>query len=92
MLPEMGKTGTLIYMRKYLRKDCAMLQVWAGKTEDDADFLTFVCDKIEHYAVLQSEANSREYKVVICGDIMFMHRKNLQILAEISMRQEDLIQ
>lgn len=81
MLPEIGKTGTLKAMRKYLRMECGMMQVWHGKTVDDDDYITYVCDDAEHYAVLQSPATSREYTVIVAGDIMFMHKKNLEILA-----------
>lgn len=81
-LPEIGKTGTLSALRKYLQHECDMLQVWAGKTIDDDDYMTFVCDKIEHYAVIQSPVNSRDYTVIVAGDIMFMHEKNLLKLAD----------
>jgi len=86
-LPEIGKTGTLPALRNYLVKDCGMLQVWAGKTVDDDDYMTFVCNKIEHYAVIQSPATTREYTVIVAGDIMFMHEKNLLKLAENASRQ-----
>lgn len=82
MLPEMGKTGTLTSMRNYLQKDCHMLQVWAGKTENDDDYVTFVCDKMEHYAVLHSPATTRDYTVQISGEIVYMHEKNLLKLAQ----------
>ena len=84
MLPEIGRSGSLTAMRNYLQKDCSMLQVWAGKTDTDNDYLTFVCNKVEHYAVLQSPATSRDYTVVIAGDIVFMHTKNLLKLAEMN--------
>ena len=87
MLPETGKTGTLSALRKYLVKDCNMLQVWAGKTEDDDDYLTFVCDNMIHYAVIQSPATTREYMIIVAGDIVFMHEKNLLKLADNASRQ-----
>ena len=84
MLPEIGKNGSLAAMRNYLQKECNMLQVWAGKTVDDDDYITFVCEDMEHYAVLQSPTNSREYTVIVSGDIVYLHEKNLDKLAGIA--------
>ena len=84
MLPEIGKSGSLTNMRNYLQKECGMLQVWAGKTVGDDDYMTFVCDKLEHYAVLHSPATTRDYTVTVAGDIVFMHKKNLLKFAEMS--------
>ena len=84
MLPEIGKTGNLTPLRNYLVKECNMLQVWAGKTADDDDYITFVSEDLEQYAVMQSPASSREYTISVGGDIMFMHEKNLIKLAEIA--------
>lgn len=86
MRPEQGKTSSLIAIRNYLQRECNMLQVWAGKTADDEDYLTFVDEQLEHYAVVQSPATSREYTIVVAGDIMFMHEKNLHILADVASR------
>lgn len=87
MLPEIGKTGPLAAMRKYLQHDCNMYQVWAGKTVDDDDYITFVCGDLEHYAVLQSPATSRDYMILVAGDIVYMHEKNLFKLAELAARK-----
>lgn len=82
MLPEIGRSGALPGLRNYLQRDCNMLQVWAGKTVDDDDYITFVSGDLEYYAVIQSPATSREYMIIVAGDIMFMHEKNLLKLAE----------
>ncbi len=82
--PELGKKGTMNVMRRYLQKDCRMLQVWAGKTSDDDDYVTYISSDLSHFAVLSSDKGTREYTVSTIGDVIFMHEKNLLKLAEMN--------
>ena len=84
MLPEIGKKGSLPAMRSYLQKECGMLQVWAGKTTDDDDYITFVSEHADYYAVLYSPATTRDYQITVAGDVVYMHQKNLMKLAEMA--------
>lgn len=79
--PELGKKGTMNAMRRYLQRDCLMLQVWAGKTEADDDYVTYISNDLSHFAVLSSDKGTREYTVSTVGDVIFMHEKNLLKLA-----------
>ncbi len=82
--PELGKTGTMNAMRRYLQQDCMMLQVWAGKTDGDDDYVTYISNDLSFFAVLSSDKGTREYTVSTVGDVIFMHEKNLLKLAEMN--------
>ena len=84
MKPEVGRVGSLSIMRNYLQKECGMLQVWAGKTPQDDDYITFVSENAEYYAVLYSAASTTDYTISIAGDVVYMHQKNLLKLAEMA--------
>lgn len=77
---EVGKTGSLTAMRNYLQENCHMLQVWAGKTETDDDFIMFLSQDLEKFAVLFSQVGSRIYIVQTGGDVVFLHDKNMKKL------------
>lgn len=77
---KIGKTGSLTALRNYLQEDCQMLQVWAGKTETDDDFIMFLSQDLERFAVLFSTAGSRMYIVQAGGDVVFLHDKNMKKL------------
>lgn len=81
---EMGKSGSLSSMRKYLQYDFGMLQIWAGKSEGDTDFMVFVGEDIEEFVVLTSPGGSELYTISDAGSIVFMHSKNLRKLARIN--------
>ena len=82
--PELGKAGTMNAMRRYLQKDCRMLQVWAGKTDADDDYVTYISSDLSHFAVLSSDKGTRIYTISTVGDVIFMHEKNLLKLAEMN--------
>lgn len=82
--PELGKKGSMNAMRRYLQRDCRMLQVWAGKTDADDDYVTYISSDLSHFAVLSSDKGTREYTVSTIGDVIFMHEKNLLKLAEMN--------
>lgn len=82
--PELGKKGTMNIMRRYLQHDCRMLQVWAGKTDNDDDYVTYISNDLSFFAVLSSDKGTREYTVSTIGDVIFMHQKNLLKLAEMN--------
>lgn len=82
--PELGKEGTMNAMRRYLQKDCRMLQVWAGKTDADDDYVTYISSDLSHFAVLSSDKGTRIYTISTVGDVIFMHEKNLLKLAEMN--------
>ena len=84
--PELGKKGTMNAMRRHLQSECGMLQVWAGKTSDDDDYVTFISNDLSFFAVLSSDKGTREYTVSTVGDVIFMHEKNLKELAENALR------
>ena len=77
---EINKTGSLVALRNYLQDDCNMLQVWAGKTETDDDFIMFLSRDLEQFAVMFSKVGSREYIVQTGGDVVFLHDKNMKRL------------
>lgn len=80
--PELGREGTMNAMRRYLQKECRMLQVWAGKTVNDDDYVTYISEDLTFFAVLSSDKGTRLYTVSTVGDVVFMHEKNLKELAE----------
>ncbi len=82
--PELGKKGTMNAMRRHLQSECGMLQVWAGKTVEDDDYVTYISSDLSHFAVLSSDKGTREYVVSTVGDVIFMHEKNLLKLAEMN--------
>lgn len=79
-----GKEGTLGGMRNHLQFDHEMLQVWAGKAEGDVDFIIFVSENVQEFVILTSQPNSAVYTITDYGQIMFMHSKNLRMLAKIN--------
>ena len=79
---EIGSSGSLSKMRKYLQRDCRMLQIWAGKIQDDTDYILFVSERGEEFAVLTSPGGDSTYTVSAGGDIIFLHEKNLHKLAD----------
>jgi len=81
---ELGKKGTMNALRRYMQYDCRMLQVWAGKTAEDDDYVTYISSDLSHFAVLSSDKGTREYVVSTVGDVIFMHEKNLLKLAEMN--------
>ena len=80
--PELGKEGTMNAMRRYLQKECRMLQVWAGKTDSDDDYVTYISEDLSFFAVLSSDKGTRLYTISTVGDVIYMHEKNLHKLAE----------
>lgn len=82
--PELGKKGTMNAMRRYLQHDCMMLQVWAGKTDNDDDYVTYISNDLSFFAVLSSDKGTRIYTVSTVGDVIFMHEKNLIKLASMN--------
>jgi len=83
-MPELGKKGTMNAMRRYLQQECRMLQVWAGKTDSDDDYVTYVSNDLSFFAVLSSNKGTREYTISTVGDVIFMHEKNLIKLASMN--------
>lgn len=81
---ETGRSGTLSGMRQHLQFDHNMLQVWAGKVENDTDFIVFVGVDAEEFVNLTSPAGSDVYTIADHGQIMFMHSKNLRKLARMN--------
>lgn len=81
---EMGKSGSLSGMRKHLLHDLFMLQVWAGKSEGDTDYIVFIGAEIEEFVILTSPGGSSVYTITEMGDIVFMHSKNLRKLARMN--------
>lgn len=79
-----GKKGSLITMRNHLQKEHNMLQIWAGKVENDTDYIVFVGDAVEEFAILTSPGGSSEYTLSSAGDVVFMHSKNLRKLARMN--------
>ena len=83
-MPELGRKGSMNIMRKYLQYDCRMLQVWAGKTDSDDDYVTYISSDLSHFAILSSDKGTREYTILTIGDVIIMHEKNLLKLAEMN--------
>ncbi len=81
---EIGKSGSLTAMRRHLQFDHNMLQIWAGKTKGDTDFIVFVGEDVEEFVILTSPGGSDVYTVSDHGSIIFMHSKNLRKLARIN--------
>ena len=79
-----GKKGSLTIMRNHLQKEHNMLQIWAGKVENDTDYIVFVGEKIHEFAILTSPGGSNEYTLSSAGDVVFMHSKNLRKLARMN--------
>ena len=80
---DIGNSGSLSTMRKYLQFDCRMLQIWAGKIQDDTDYILFVSQDGDHFAVLTSPGGDDTYTVSAGGDLIFLHEKNLRKLSDI---------
>jgi len=81
---KVGKHGSLSSMRKYLQHDLNMLQIWAGKVENDTDYIVFVSNDVSNFIILTSPGGSDVYTISDYGDIIFMHSKNLRKLARIN--------
>lgn len=83
-MPELGRKGSMNVMRGYLQQECRMLQVWAGKTDADDDYVTYISNDLSFFAVLSSKKGTREYIISTVGDVIFMHEKNLIKLASMN--------
>lgn len=79
---EIGKSGSLSSVRKYLQFDCNMLQVWAGKVANDTDYIVFISHDLDDFAILTSPGGSDLFTIADAGAVIFMHSKNLRKLAQ----------